>query len=261
MKIRRIVVGLDPSSPRLAALETAAALASRMQAELLGLFIEDSDLLQLAGLPFAREVGFASAMQRALDVAGLERTLRALAADSERALAAAAARIDVPWSFRVARGSLVASLLAAAAEGDLLLVAAAAAQRSVGAPLALLCSTGTRPEQVLPAASTLGGIVDGGLRVLLLAPDATSAATWEHEARAVLGADAAATRFRAVPAGDATALRAALRAEAPGALLVAAPDALAERTALRALVGDARCPVFVLPIATAPGGAARAPRA
>lgn len=249
MKIRRIVVGLDPSAPGRGALEAAATLAGRAQAELLGLFIEDADLLQLAALPFAREVGFASATGRALDVAGLERRLRLLAAESERALAAAAGRIAVPWSFRVARGSLIAALLAAAAEGDLLLAAASAAQRPPSAPLALLCSTAARPEGVLPAARALGRFIDGGLRIVLLAPDAKAAEAWQRAARAVLGDDAARTRFRTVPAGDAAALRAALRAEAPGALLLAAPDALPEWTLLRAFVSELRCPVFVLPAA------------
>ena len=57
MTLRRIVVGLDAGPRDRAALEAAAQLAARMQAELVGLFVEDIDLLHLAGLPFAREVG------------------------------------------------------------------------------------------------------------------------------------------------------------------------------------------------------------
>jgi len=64
MKIRRVIVGLEPASRNAAKLEAAARLAARMEAELVGLFVENIDLLHFAGLPFAREVGFASATRR-----------------------------------------------------------------------------------------------------------------------------------------------------------------------------------------------------
>jgi hypothetical protein len=87
-----------------------------MQAELLGLFIEDVDLLRLAALPFAAEVGFASAARRELDPASLERALRAQAARLRQALADAL-EPDISWSFRVARASPAQAVAAALAEG------------------------------------------------------------------------------------------------------------------------------------------------
>ena len=105
MKLRRVVVGLEPTPQRRAALQAAAELAERMQAELIGLFVEDMDLLHLAGLPFAREVGFPSAVRRSLDVAAMERSLRAAARDLRRVCEEALERTSVPWSFRTARGS------------------------------------------------------------------------------------------------------------------------------------------------------------
>jgi hypothetical protein len=113
MSARRIVLGLDAGTPR-RVLEAAAALAARTGAELVGLFVEDIELLQFAALPFAHEIGGASAARRSLDVASVERSLRALAAEAERMLAGTAGRCDVRWSFRVARGVLVDVLLAAA---------------------------------------------------------------------------------------------------------------------------------------------------
>ena len=121
MKIRRVIVGLDPVLQSRALLEAAVELAGRMEAELLGLFVENQDLLHFAGLPFAREVGFASATRRTLDVESMERSLRALAKEAQRTLAAVAGRTPVQWSFRVVRGSPAAELLAAAEESDLVI--------------------------------------------------------------------------------------------------------------------------------------------
>ncbi|MGB3936694.1 MAG: hypothetical protein WBL29_13395 [Burkholderiales bacterium] len=115
MSARRIVLGLDAGTP-LRDLEAATALAARTGAELMGLFVEDIALLQFAALPFAHEIGGASAARRSLDVASVERSLRALAAEAERMLAGTAGRSEVRWSFRVARGVLVDVLLAAASD-------------------------------------------------------------------------------------------------------------------------------------------------
>jgi len=76
-----------------------------MEAELLGLFIEDVELLRFASLPFAREIGGASAQARQVDVAALEKQLRAQARALEQALAAILGPGPSGWSLRVARSS------------------------------------------------------------------------------------------------------------------------------------------------------------
>ena len=48
MKIRRVIVGLDPALRSRALLEAAVELAGQMEAELLGLFVENQDLLHFA---------------------------------------------------------------------------------------------------------------------------------------------------------------------------------------------------------------------
>ena len=64
--IRRILVAVDASTHSLAALEAASVLAEVLNAELVGIFVEDINLLRLAGLPFAREVRYQSALDRPL---------------------------------------------------------------------------------------------------------------------------------------------------------------------------------------------------
>jgi nucleotide-binding universal stress UspA family protein len=122
VKIRRIIVGLDSVPSNRALLEAAVELAGKAEAELVGLFVENIDLLHFAGLPFAREVGFASATRRVMDVEAMERCLRALAKEAQRTLEATAAPASVRWSFRVARGSAPAELLAVARDADLVVV-------------------------------------------------------------------------------------------------------------------------------------------
>jgi hypothetical protein len=96
-------------------LEAAAALAGRIGAELTGLFVEDATLLRFAALPFAREIGLATAARRRTGVDAMERSLQALAREARRVLAGVAERQAVRWSFRVERGASPEALLAAAA--------------------------------------------------------------------------------------------------------------------------------------------------
>lgn len=66
----RIVIELAPGPLQGDSLAAATALAERVGAELVGIFIEDMDLLRFAALPFAREICFATAQRRRLEGAG-----------------------------------------------------------------------------------------------------------------------------------------------------------------------------------------------
>ena len=138
VKARRIVVALDGAAPGTAALEAAAALAARLRAELVIVFVEDVDLLHLAALPFAREIGFPSAASRELDVAAMERLLRLRAEEARSLVAALAERTPLTWSFEVTRGPLTEALLAAAAEAELVVAALAGSERAA-LQLAAIC--------------------------------------------------------------------------------------------------------------------------
>ncbi|KPV39214.1 hypothetical protein AN478_13155 [Thiohalorhabdus denitrificans] len=120
--IRRILVLVDASRTSQAALEAAAELAARHDAELATLYVEETDLLRLAGLPFAREVGTTSGVSRPLSSEQLERRLKGQAAEVRQRLQALAARHRIRWSLQVARGRADAVALAWATPGDLLVV-------------------------------------------------------------------------------------------------------------------------------------------
>lgn len=120
--IRRILVALDTSPHSVAALEVAVQLAEEWNAELVGLFVEDLDLLRLAQLPFAQEVSAYSARLRSFGPEQLELQLRAQAARLRRQMARMAMRRGINWSFEVSRGDIAAELLEQAEGADLVVL-------------------------------------------------------------------------------------------------------------------------------------------
>ena len=120
--LSRILVALDDSRQSKAALEAAASMAERLQAELEGMFIEDTDLLQMAALPFAHEIGFTSRSRRLLDSNIMARALRARASMVRKTFEDIASKHRLVSSFRVTRGQVLAELLAATEQVDLIAV-------------------------------------------------------------------------------------------------------------------------------------------
>ena len=201
---RRIVVGLEALPRSRAALRAAADIAARTQAELLALFVEDANLLEWAGLPFAREVGLASAVPRTLDAVAMERRLRVLAREAERSLAEIARGTSLRWSYRVARGALMTELLAAAAENDLVVAAAVAewtprrlassAHAAVllvqelirpGTPVVAACSSGLAPADAARMLQDMSGVLghDHEVTVALLCESPEGAVRWADAVR------------------------------------------------------------------------------
>src|SRR5271169_7081472 len=121
-RIGRVVISLDAAAEGVTAIETAARLAARANAPLHGIFVEDEDLLGLANLPFARQVTLGAGTEP-LTVERVELQLRAAAERARQAIAAAAERHAVVWSFEGVRGSLQ-SALCGVSEGDLVVASA-----------------------------------------------------------------------------------------------------------------------------------------
>lgn len=122
--LRKILVALDASKSSFAALDAAVALAASMEAELQGVFVEDTELLRAAESPFARELAYPYNRPAPLDRSMVERNLRSQAETARSALAGAAEKARVPWTFRSVRGHVTPELLAAAeaAEADLIAI-------------------------------------------------------------------------------------------------------------------------------------------
>jgi nucleotide-binding universal stress UspA family protein len=204
--LRHILVALDASAHSLAALEAAADLAAAVQAEMEGLFVEDIDLIRLASLPCTREVRHTASLA-ALDLEQMERALKAQAAEARQALAAAARRAHVQWSFRVARGRVAHEVLAAAAAADLVTLGKQGRSRN---PQARLGSTALRALAGAPAALLLvehrrAGV--RGLRPVLVVYDGSEVAGRALEAAARLAEAGGVSLTVILLADDSDALR------------------------------------------------------
>jgi nucleotide-binding universal stress UspA family protein len=133
--IERVVVPLDAAAESDAAIDIAARLAARAHAPLHGIFVEDEELLNLAGLPFTRQMTLGAAAE-ALTRDHVELHLRLAAERAKKQLLAAAKRHGITASFEVVRGAS-ATALAAVSERDL--VVAGGLTRPIGAHFRLAC--------------------------------------------------------------------------------------------------------------------------
>jgi nucleotide-binding universal stress UspA family protein len=120
--IHRILAAFGSASMSAGVLEGAADLAVRLGAELETLFVEDIALLQWTELPFIRQVSLHGLAAAPLSQRELELQFRALAAETQRRLAASAAMQQLRWSFRVTRGQVPGEVIAAAVNADLLVL-------------------------------------------------------------------------------------------------------------------------------------------
>jgi len=270
--MRRILVALDASLHSLAALETAAELAARWHAELLGVFVEDVNLLRLAGLPFPREVYASSATAEPLDTPSMERALKVRAEQARRAFVATAARAKVQASFRVVRGQVAAEVLGAASEADLLILGRESRRLGRPAPLgstaltvatraarALLVRHGvpvTRPilvvddgsrsaSQALRVAASVAEALGGGLTVLVAADTADARDALAARAAALIGQRPVPVRFLPLPRVDVAHLARAVRAEGDGILVLGSPSLLRDE-ALEQLLHEIESPVLLV---------------
>ena len=271
--IRRILLTLSTDGEPLVEFESIMRLALALDAELEALFVEDVDVLRLAALPFAHEVGMASAQRRQLRDVDMERALRAQAARAQIALASVAVPARVRWSFRVTRGQIVAQVTQAALTADLITVTLGGEPvqllRSRAVVRSMLTST-ARPMLVLPAGSRLESpllvVYDGssaGQRALLLAqqlggdrpgaiqlvlvPRSQDLETLRRTGESLLGESGAASRYRVLASCTPEALAQAVHAEAAGTLLLPLQPDLMAPAQVALLLERVRCPVLLVP--------------
>ncbi len=267
--LRRILVALDTSSASLDALSAAAALAARIGAELEGLFVEDVNLLRLAGLPFAVELSLPSGAGRPMARVDMEAELRALAAQAREAMAKAAGPHRVTWSFRVVRGQVTVEVLEAAGGADLLVLGRTARRIGPGPGTTARGAAARAPTSVLILAGGgrlvprmhvaydgsaaadralgLAARLDGGPGTLeLIVPAATysEAEKLAGKAQHRLGWTEPVTWRWAGSARREDVARAA--SKMGGVMVVGAESAFLRQEGLERMLEEARCPVLLV---------------
>lgn len=273
---RRILVALDASGDSLAALEAAATLAGEIEAEILGLFIEDIDLLNLAALPFSREARRLSANGGILDPAQIERELRGQQVVARRALERVATTRRLRWSFRVVRGRVETELLLAAEQADLVAVGkgsrpisgavklgstarmvglrtlrsvlfVAPAEMTPDCAIAVVYDSGRTGTAALDVGARLAAREHRRLIVIVMADGDEEAARLEQAAAGILRSlGTAASMRRAVTTRPEPLIR-ALKVERAGLVVVPADSATAtDEQRLRQLVEKSSCSVLLV---------------
>lgn len=271
-RIRRILVALDASADSLAGLEAAVQLAADLRAELLGMFVEETELLRAGRLPSSRELTVFEGQPRKVDAADLERQIRALGRRARQSLAAACERAEVTWTFRSVRGRPARELAAAAEEADLVTVGATGRSpwRPPGTTVRELVRTVRRPVLVLRQGSPLGPAVhvvhdgteggweavrtgaalcarEGARMTLLLSVEGRDEARELRERTERRLAEAGLTAdYRPLPGAGVTGICAALAERAGGVLVAPRPLFRDEERDLGRLLRSAGCPVLLV---------------
>lgn len=279
LAIRWILVALDTSPNSLAALEGAVALATRIEAELLGLFVEDVELLRMADSPHAREILYPSARGAQLSRPGMELRLRIQSERARNALAAAAENAHVPWSFRTVRGHVASELMAAVGAADLLALGkrgwSCSSQLRIGST-ALQLATSAIPVLLNPTSRTSGQprlqvyyddspaakrallaasqlAEDGGSVTILLAVASTEQArSLESEIALALKGRNLTIRFQQIVPNDEASLSRVLREDQPGLLILGSREPFRGSHSLEALLRDSKASVLLLGDRTEP---------
>lgn len=180
----RIAVMLVNIESDRATLETLNLLTGESAAEIHGLFVEDIELLSLAGLPLAREICRLTHVQRNVQAPELERQFRIQARAAEQALTALASRRGLQCSFRTVRGEPATLLRETLEAMDLMLLGAARQALSLaesrpfasrggdlGRPVVVIFDGSETAQRALEVAVQLARAGAHALTVLLVAND------------------------------------------------------------------------------------------
>lgn len=270
--IRRILVALDASPHSLAALEVAVDLAAQLGAELEGLFVEDINLLNLADLPMARELVVYATHPRSLDRMRMAEQLHVQASMARKALEQLAEKAQVSWSFRVSRGVIVAELLAAAEEMDLILLGRTgwSNRRRVGSTTIAVASQAGRHTLIIRRGAHLGfpvGIVfdgsahaqkalntavdllryqEGYLIIFIKAHDFDTARQLQEQISAWVHQRNLHAHYRWLVGEDLTGLDSLIREEGCGILVLPAELEALQGDRLQPILNQVQCPVFLV---------------
>lgn len=251
--MRRIAVTLDAFEVSVQALEQAVQLAERMGAQLEGIFVEDIDLIQIAELPFLREVRSVSRSEDVINLVRMEQELCVLARRAERLLSEQAARHNVVWSFRTWRGSIDNDLLAADIEADVFALTrlGAAFTRSRVLParstaVSVLFSGTDASVRALLIATMLATDPRKELNILLPAKDLTEAARLQELATRQLGMDAARVHFFHMADGSLSDLVEILTDTNSAVLILERDNKLLHTPSLKYSLSNLNCPLLVV---------------
>jgi len=274
-KIRQILVALDSSPASLAALKQAVDLAADFEATVLGLYVEDINLLRVAEISFTHEVGLFSARSRRLEIQYVERQFKGQASKARDALAKLAKQAGVEWSFRVVRGVITTELLAAAAEADLIIMGRVglsplgrrrmgSTARAIllqapqltlilhpgglqlGLPVVAIFDGSAVAQKALATAAQLLHSKTSRLSVLILADDPETAQKLQHQAEKTLNQQGLSAHYLWQSRSGVQGVIHKIRMEGCQFLVVPGEGAQLDHDTVLALLEQIECPVLLV---------------
>jgi hypothetical protein len=112
----RVVLQLCSGNPSSLAIEAAIRVAQAFRSELESLFVEDQQLFELAGFPFARAISPIGGHSRSISADEIEREMKLACAALQRRIEVMARAADVPVHRRVVRDEPLKALAEACAD-------------------------------------------------------------------------------------------------------------------------------------------------
>jgi hypothetical protein len=274
----RVVLHLTPARASPVALEAAVLVARAFQSEIESLFVEDATLLDIAALPFAREISLTGRQSRQLSPEIVERELRSAAAAIVRQVRRLAEAAEVPLQTTVVRSDSLAALAAACAvrgpwnvvalgeplpPGDCsllrqlfasvpgttgLVFVGPTAKRATGRIVALIEDIEHFESVLRTARRLLQATRQERLTLLLLAESEAEAELMDEQARLVLGEDEAVEIVRARVQPDSPGMVAELIRRLGAGFIIGrfGGFVVPEKGDLRLLAGTLECPLFLI---------------
>ncbi len=273
----RVVLHLHTVNPHAVAIEAAVRVAQAFQSGIESLFIEDSQIFDLASFPFAREISFTGRRSRAISSDELEHEFRLAFASIQRRIAELARAAEVPIRQRIVRDDPIAALATTCAEcgpwnvvalaepigtmsGESLrqlfeavsdatgLVIVGPHARRTSGPVIVAVEDIDRLPSMVRAGERLASATGGSLVVLLIADDEERLHWMEGQARLLLGERTDTQIIRASSARGAAEVAAEALRRLKGGFVISQFGGLvvpADRD-LRALAASLECPILLV---------------
>jgi hypothetical protein len=121
-EFRRMILGLPQSTGDYPSVGATVRLAELLQTQLLGMFAEDRSLMDLAALPFARELRPLGGGWQTIDIKQLASEFERNAATARRLFGELVRNCHVETSFRVERGTAADIIASVATAEDIVVV-------------------------------------------------------------------------------------------------------------------------------------------
>jgi hypothetical protein len=118
---KRLVLGLQPGAPD-RTMQFAVELADLLHLDLLGLFLDDTGLRDLASMPFAREFRPLGGGWHTIDLDRLSHDFELVARNIERMFTEAAKRLPTRSQFEVVRGPLAKTFASLSPTDDIVMI-------------------------------------------------------------------------------------------------------------------------------------------